>query len=223
MQVIRALAVGVLAIAAPIVACTTGFDSFGSGSVSGGTASAEPNGSSGIGGGTADPAAINACPITRPTPDSACGGDVGTCEYGTSPDPSCNVVATCESTGWVITEPSHCPTDCPGGFDGLAPGTPCNATDVCTYLEATCGCAGAVAPGLDGGSDADPDAEAGVATSGHWQCVRPGNGCPARRPQPGTHCNGSSTCDYGTCTFGAQLTYECMQHAWVTVPGGGCP
>lgn len=169
------------------------------------------------------------CPTTAPVSGSVCYGS-GICEIGGNADPSCNVIARCYAGEWVVSDAARCPLTCPARFDLLAPGEECSGTDVCTYLEATCGCAGAIrasdgdgGDGGDGGGDddgndaGDAGAEGGTSTLGHWQCVRPGNGCPARRPIVGSRCFEAMTCDYGSCVFGAHLAYQCLANisSWV--------
>ena len=176
------------------------------------------------------------CPSEVPTANTPCSGD--TCLYGGSPDPSCNLTARCSADfKWTIEE-SHCPASCPGHFDDRVPGEACSDPDVCTYLEATCGCVGAIRPpvnaadGGDGGDEGGADASAADAADaadpdggpvGHWQCVRPGNGCPARRPVTGTRCVKSMSCDYGSCLFGVPLAYECVPTSWKEAPPMECP
>lgn len=160
------------------------------------------------------------CPNSVPVNGSACPA-LARCEIGGNGDPACNVIALCNGRTWQVDDSLDCPTTCPARFDERMPGEECSDADVCTYLEATCGCAGATKPDVDAGGDAGADAgaEAGAATAGRWQCVRPGGGCPARRPVAGFGCAGAMICDYGSCLFGppARLTFECLAatHTWV--------
>ena len=182
-----------------------------------------------------------ACPADAPSEGQSCTPDDATCEYGASDDPACDVVARCDpKTGWSVDQATHCPTTCPAHFDEQAPGTSCQGTDVCTYLEATCGCAGAIdgawttisggsnnvgggGDGGDGGDASSTDGGAGPSAIGQWQCVRPVNGCPARRPLEGTRCTTAMDCDYGTCVFGVPLSLTCLNGRWTAVLVGSCP
>jgi len=223
MQLMRALSIG-FATVVGVVACNSGTSSFGFGggtiSAGGGVVESTPP-SKGPG-----PPIFAECPVAQPGTGGSCSAV--TCEYGTSPDPACNTIAHCTADYvWEITEPTHCPTSCPEQFDDRVPGEACSDPDVCTYFEATCGCAGAIVPWqtADAGDpdaadgSATPDggsAEAGTPLAGHWQCVRPGNGCPARRPALGSRCKKESlTCDYGTSVFGVPLTYLCASGTWI--------
>lgn len=177
-----------------------------------------------------NPAPGIACPEKPPAPSrgSSCGNPSIVCEYGSHPDPDCNTIAiACSTGGWEVRRPTACPTACPARFDERRPGTPCSETDVCTYLEATCGCVGAIAPEdvSDGGVDADLDAGADAQpTIGYWQCVRPEeDDCPARRPIAGASCRQEMTCDYGSCLFGRQLQYRCNGTYWTLAFDAGCP
>jgi hypothetical protein len=116
---------------------------------------------------------------------------------------------------------------------------------LCTYLEATCGCAGAIdgawttitggsnntsndggvdASTGDGGDASAGDAgDAGPAAVGQWQCIRPRNGCPARRPVEGARCTKAIDCDYGSCVFGVPLSLTCINGRWTALYVGSCP
>ena len=224
MQVRRFLSVGLGVFIAAMAACdsvTSIGPSFGGSSVSAGGTSSAP-GSSGTGQ-PIGPQAI--CPAQQPVAGDRCG--LGTCEYGGAADPACNFIAKCnDSAIWDVFPPDHCPTTCPARFDERVPGEACDGPDVCTYREATCGCAGAtgqpptLGDGGDEGGDAATADSGGSALVGHWQCVRPGDGCPARRPVIGTACTKPMTCDYGTCLFGVPLAVECNFNTWIA-PGAG--
>jgi hypothetical protein len=217
---------GVLTGVVAFVAACSSSTSFGSGSTGsfGGSASA-PAGPPSAG---FTPSAAQ-CPALRPTEGDFCSG--GVCEYGGHADPRCNIVARCPGDRWTIDDPSHCPDACPARFDELRPGEACSGPDTCTYLEATCGCAGAIAAADGGDPGGDPGADAGTTEAGadaatpegHWQCVRPGNACPARMPLAGAHCTKEMTCDYGTCVFGVPLTMECDGYVWLGPGSQQCP
>ncbi len=236
--------------ACSVAACSGGTNSFGSGGFD--EAFAAPSGS---GGNTNSPpfrpSASPVCPAAASPIDgetcfSPSGAPSDVCEYGGSADPSCNVIARCRADNqgtWTVEQPTHCPTTCPAHFDERVPGATCTGTELCTYLEATCGCAGAIdgawtsitggsnntskdggadasaADGGDGGSGAAP----GPAAIGRWQCIRLGNGCPARRPVEGAHCTRAMDCDYGTCVFGVPLALTCINERWTALYVGSCP
>ena len=221
-----------------IVACSSAAPNVGFAEASGGTAFAGPDIATPPSGAKVSP--LGTCPVNSPSQDQSCGPNQGSCEYGSSDDPACNTVARCDqSTGtWNVDQGTHCPSSCPQHFDEHAPGASCGGTALCTYLEATCGCAGAIdgawttitggsnnVPdgGGDGGDEAGTDGGAGQAAIGQWQCVRPGYGCPARRPLEGTPCTTAKDCDYGTCVFGVPLSLTCINGVWTDVLVGSCP
>lgn len=233
------LAVGaVAALVACVVACSDSALGFSSaGAFGGSVGSAGPPLPPPTSGG---PTGSASCEGTPPKQNAPCMLP-GVCEYGGAIDPACNVIATCRAYSWDVVQPAHCPTTCPEKFDERAPGTTCSDPDVCTYLEATCGCAGAIVPhsdaptNVDGGADdggadgggaddgGDAAADGGPPRIGAWQCIRPGNGCPARRPVLGATCTKDMICDYGTCVFGVPLTLQCSGNEWVAVEGPSCP
>lgn len=227
------------AVIASVVACSSSpaLDDFGGGFVSN---APPPDFSGPSGAGSSGPLppsgafSSSTCPPNMPVEGESCFRNY-TCEYGTAVDPACNVIARCDATDqvWRLTQPTRCPTACPGHFDERAPGTTCSGTDVCTYLEATCGCAGAIDGAwtsitggsndiADAGDEASSDGGAPAAV-GRWQCIRPGNGCPARRPLEGTRCEKAVDCDYGTCVFGVSLAMSCVGGLWTSLFVGSCP
>jgi hypothetical protein len=216
------------AVAAFAAACSSG-TAIGTSSTGGFAGSGSPGGQAG-----SSVTPLPDCPQVLPLKGQSCSR--GTCEYGGNADPACNTIARCYAGEWQIETPESCPSSCPAQFDDHKPGDACSGPQTCTYREATCGCAGAIsgawtsvhsASGPDAGAsvpDADADAEAGVPPVGYWQCVRPGNGCPARMPLAGTHCTKPIVCDYGTCVFGVPLTMECDGFTWLAQGiGQQCP
>src|SRR5450755_4297284 len=59
------------------------------------------------------------CPPSPATPKSACSPVNLECEYGSDPNPNCNTLMTCTTSGWVNSSTG---TLCPG------PGPMCPAT-----------------------------------------------------------------------------------------------
>jgi hypothetical protein len=231
MQLKSVAVLAVLGGVAAVAACDGASTSFASGGSFGGVSDVGPSGTSGTSPGLGKNAP-DLCPQSQPVAGTQCF--VATCEYGLEADPSCNAVARCsDDQTWVIEQPTHCPKSCPLHFDERAPGAKCSDPDVCTYLEATCGCAGAIIPPSDpADSGVDPDggeggaadaSEAGAPLIGHWQCVRAGQGCPARRPLLGARCVTTASCDYGSCLFGEPLNYECVENKWTNGPAPTCP
>ncbi len=243
---IHRMGIALVAVVACVpAACNGATSSAGFAEASGGTAFAGPSGSAGI-----PPSSTGAfpgagsCPSNQPLPDESCAAADGitsanTCEYGGAADPSCNTIARCAPNGtWTIEQPTHCPTTCPDHFDERVPGATCSGTEMCTYLEATCGCAGAIdgawtaitggsndVTSSDGGDEASTadGGDAGPSAIGRWQCIRPGNGCPARRPLEGARCTKPMDCDYGTCAFGVPLAMTCINEQWTALFIGSCP
>ena len=230
--------------ACSVAACSGGSSSFTSGGF-GGEAFAGPTSPGPPSSAAFPPGSSAGCPQSVPHDGESCFFSSGTtsdvCEYGGAADPSCNVVARCGGKlgAWTV-EPAHCPTTCPVHFDERVPGATCTGTELCTYLEATCGCAGAIDgawtsitggsnnTSSDGGADASTldggdGGDAGPAAIGQWQCVRPENGCPARRPVEGTRCTKAMDCDYGSCVFGVPLALTCINQRWTALYVGSCP
>jgi hypothetical protein len=241
------IAIGAV-VACVAAACNAGTSSFGSGGFGEGFADPSVSGPPST---TPLPPGIGAfCPVNVPLDGESCfaaGAVSDVCEYGGSTDPSCNVTAHCsaEQGAWHIEQPTHCPTTCPAHFDERVPGATCSGSELCTYLEATCGCAGAIdgawttitggsnntsndggvdASTGDGGDASAGDAgDAGPAAVGQWQCIRPRNGCPARRPVEGARCTKAIDCDYGSCVFGVPLSLTCINGRWTALYVGSCP
>jgi hypothetical protein len=237
MQLSARIVLSLGGVLAWVAACngTTGFGT--SSSAGGGVVFGSADGPTPVPPPNALPPSAASCPLAPPAEGENCFGD--TCEYGGAADPSCNVIARCSAQlgTWKLEQPSHCTNTCPDHFDEHVPGASCSGPDLCTYLEATCGCAGAIDgawTSITGGSnnsasDAGTDASAGDAGDagppavGQWQCVRPGGGCPARRPVEGTRCTKAMDCDYGSCIFGVPLAMTCINERWSTVFVGSCP
>jgi hypothetical protein len=172
----------------------------GSGGSSGGSGSGSSSGassgsSSGIGGG-------GGCPASLPTAGSTCAPSGISCEYGSDPNPECNVIVTCQgSAGWSAPPPGfHCmPGTCPATYADVPQDKDCSPQGLdCAYPQGQCNCAPTVPA-----SGPNPV----------WQCSTPASGCPEPRPREGTACSSPGlTCDYGACTGGVSL--ECSDGYW---------
>jgi len=137
-------------------------------------------------------------------------GDV--CEYGSSPDPSCNRAYTCEQDPtygnyWTEQPEKSCPFSCPDPST-IVDGAPCDLSAFgdggaapedelqCATPNGVCACT----TGPDG-AHAHPR---------RWVCVKPAADCPPSRPRLGQICVGDHECDYGACAFkrGARMICE---------------
>lgn len=156
--------------------------------------------------------------FTAPTEGDNCSGALAaatsdwdrTCEYGHDVLKACNDVFVCSSEVWSRRATS-CRGRCPSSFDAISPGAECERKSVsgssvgCSYFEGTCGCVAEV----DGGT------EQGTGL-GRWRCAPPpSGGCPAQRPPLGARCVRAMTCDYGSCLLEKDLTFSCVEGAWV--------
>jgi hypothetical protein len=123
------------------------------------------------------------------------------CEYGTSPDPSCNQLFECLNGTWASGGPGGiCPAGtCPTHFVDVPQGQVCIPSGLdCAYQEGECNC-----------TFSSP---AGTGTMPTWHCFRP-QGCPEPRPRLGSACTQEGqSCDYGACSGGIAET--CMGGYW---------
>jgi hypothetical protein len=160
-------------------------------------------------GGSTD-AATSPCPTSPPTGGAACSTPA-VCEYGTSPNRACNIVATCTGSTWTLSAPANCntknPPKCPSTYASVPRGQSCSdgfPTD-CVYPEGLCSCTVAAGPvPLD------------ASASATWICDAPGNPkCPSPRPKLGTACNANGLlCDYGACVFPDGTAMNCEGGFW---------
>jgi hypothetical protein len=123
-----------------------------------------------------------------------------TCEYGSDPNPSCNQLFQCQSTGWQ-PENGSCPGGgtCPASYSAVAQNQACMPEGLdCAYSEGQCNCTYTLPVG--GGP--------------YWKCFTPAGGCPDPRPRIGSACSAPSTlsCDYGACAGGIEL--QCADGYW---------
>ncbi|HEY8088118.1 MAG TPA: hypothetical protein VIF09_09735 [Polyangiaceae bacterium] len=183
-----------------------GGSSSGSGSSSsGGTSSSSSGSSSGAssGGGPL-------CPPNPPTGGTGCPQIGLRCEYGSNPNPNCNEIETCESTGWSYPTPGPaCITgQCPASYaDAKAQATCTQVGTDCAYPQGQCNCSYGPLPG--------------TGNTASWYCETPPGGCPEPRPDLGTSCTQEGlTCDYGACYGG--IAVACQDGIW-TEGGVACP
>ena len=97
------------------------------------------------------------------------------CEYGSSPNPECNEIETCESNGlWSYPPPGVAciPGTCPATYADVPQGKQCTPQGLdCSYTEGQCNCSST------------------LPASGPypvWQCSTPAAGCPEPRPRIGS-------------------------------------
>jgi hypothetical protein len=169
------------------------------------------------------------CPSARPEENTRCDTVGATCEYGHSPDISCNATLACEGNpedvkAWTPRPSRLCPiAECPQKGTAIAAldGQPC-----------------AVPAGADGGPPGDDDElicdaadglcacttgpDASHAHPRMWVCVKPSAGCPSSRPLIGQPCTGANLCDYGSCSFKRGLWMQCNGSAWFTRGSPAC-
>jgi hypothetical protein len=161
------------------------------------------------------------CTHKRPLENAQCSFPGSACEYGGSPDLTCNLIVDCLDLGngeaqWTTrpSNPQCIPHDCPQSFGDIASGSPCEididgapagdaAEYLCAYPEGLCGCT----TGVDGAH----------AHAREWEC-KSGQTflCPAERPAIGTACGGGAVCDYGSCLFKHGTAVRCDGNHWVT-------
>jgi hypothetical protein len=163
------------------------------------------------------------CPPDRPVDDSVCNIPGSVCEYGETPDITCNPRVECvesavptDGTGSLppawLTSPAvgGCVVHtCPTAFTDVHPGDSCDGPDggtvteyLCGYPQGVCGCT----TGPDGSH----------VHARRWDCAPlPPAPCPAERPHIGQTCSsGGLTCDYGSCIFNHGTAVRCDGNAW---------
>ncbi|CAN5128601.1 hypothetical protein BH09MYX1_BH09MYX1_50800 [soil metagenome] len=158
------------------------------------------------------------CPAEPPTAGATCGGGGGLlpafeCEYGSSPNRTCNLIATCDDSGtWSVSSPAPgCgtknPVKCPSTYASVPQGQSCSEafpTD-CTYPEGVCSCR----------PDSGP-VPLDAAASATWRCDLPSDGtCPKPRPKLGSTCaTPNQLCDYGACDLPGGTAMKCESGYW---------
>jgi hypothetical protein len=135
------------------------------------------------------------CPTSPPPSGGACSPLNIYCEYGPNPDPNCNTVVQCTSTGWLTTMGGLCPppgAPCPTKYGAVPVNQDCTQDNLtCSYPEGVCICT----------------QEFGGATrvTPGWDCFPTQAGCPSPRPELGTLCSQPGLdCNYGGCSGGIE-------------------
>ena len=130
------------------------------------------------------------------------------CEYGTSPNPQCDVSVYCHNGTWSVDHTYCPPGTCLTTYADVPQGQACmpNGLD-CAYAQGQCNC-----------SASSP---AGPGPNPTWQCFQP-QGCPEPRPRIGSPCTQpGQSCDYGACAGG--VSESCTGGYWqqqaVACPG----
>jgi hypothetical protein len=165
----------------------------------------------GVDGGGADGG--QACPDNVPAAGSPCPSSGLACEYGTSANVGCDTVVRCTASGWSMPDVSQCAMgQCPASYDAVPMGQLCSPQGLdCSYPKGTCTCSASPGPVLivDGSILVD------------WHCFPAVAGCPSPRPRIGAPCSQEGTsCDYGACTGGVELS--CTGRTWQE-QGVACP
>lgn len=190
----------------------------------GGSTVSPIDGGNGNDGGSGNDASSDAgggspCPPSPPTAGTKCGGGNGIapqyeCEYGSSSNRACNIVATCDDTGqWTLSSPAPgCggknPPTCPSTYASVPQGKSCSESYPldCLYPEGICSCT----PGAGGPVPLD------AAAAATWHCDVPSDSkCPKPRPKLGSACSTPNLlCDYGACIFPSGTAMRCTNGYW---------
>jgi len=212
MRVIRSRAAQLFVLAST-AACSASVTDFASGGIDSVGPDVELDASA--------PETVTDCPASLPQSGSSCLAFSAQCEYGWAAEESCNAFASCSGGRWSVQRPSDtCIDTCPSSYDDRQEGDACDSVGaVCSFYEGTCGC---VADDDGGAPDAGDSGDAGAA-SGHWRCHVPQDGCPARRPRSGEACVKSMVCDYGSCVFQRDLSFDCNGGYWSLADYPDCP
>ncbi|MDD1750759.1 MAG: hypothetical protein LUO89_12905 [Methanothrix sp.] len=162
----------------------------------GGPGSDGGTGSDGGGGG-------GGCPASQPTVGAACSTLNMQCEYGSNPNPSCNQLFECTSSGWVDqSSGGACPPSslCPSSYTSVPAGQSCSPdTLTCAYPDGECICTT---------NFGGPQSQ-----TARWDCIPATNGCPSPRPDIGASCSQPGLdCNYGACSGGVDLV--CKDGRW---------
>jgi hypothetical protein len=158
---------------------------------------------------------------TRPVENAPCYRADSVCEYGDSPDLTCNTRFVCANDPayglyWTEQTRGTCASDCPGEA-AIVDGAPCDLGDAGSLAESELLCSTA------GGTCACTTGPDGLHVHGRrWVCVKPSEGCPDRRPLLGQPCFGEHACDYGSCELKHGARMICESDVW-QVEARPCP
>jgi hypothetical protein len=160
------------------------------------------------------------CP-PRAVENSPCSRASTVCEYGQSPDPSCNTVFVCAvdpsyGTYWTEQRRGSCSATCPEA-DAIVDGAPCDLGDAGSVDDAELQCA---TPRGNCACTTGPDGE--HAHPRRWVCTKPADGCPDARPLLGQPCVGDHECDYGACAAKRGTLMICASGVW-QIEAASCP
>lgn len=217
----RALLVAASAWALAVAACNVYADPVDNGTAAGNTPTPVSSAFA------SDPNGVNpspsSCPVDRPTDDTQCDTVGSVCEYGDTPDITCNPRVECVASGPSSSGASLPPAwstgaavsgcvahTCPSLFSDITAGAACDAPAdagsaaeyLCAYPEGLCGCS----TGPDGTH----------AHARRWDCAPPPpSPCPVARPRIGQACATlGETCDYGSCLFKHGTAVRCDGTTW---------
>lgn len=167
---------------------------------------------------SSDAGPSGACPPQPPTVGGKCSplnffGPFA-CEYGSSSNRTCNIVAICEDSGkWSVSPPaSGCgeknPPQCPSTYASVPRGQSCSDAYplACNYPEGFCSCT----PGAGGPVPLD------AAAAATWHCDVPSDTkCPEPRAKLGSPCSTPNlSCDYGACIWPSGTAMACENGYW---------
>lgn len=182
----------------------------------------EIDASTGCLGSCGDAAPYGPCPLTAPSPGSACPSPGEQCEYGTNWWIGCNQVFRCSPAGTWSPQPPMQVCAYPDASQGC-PATYAEATGIdagngmcpaaeCEYAEGSCACLAACGGGAKR-----------LDLVGNWYCQPATPECPSPRPDLGTACDGDGgLCQYGLpCGCGSQLA--CVGGVWRGGATPACP
>jgi hypothetical protein len=168
------------------------------------------------GGARVDAGSAAPCPKGPPATGASCAPEGLECEYGSSPVPTCDTVATCQKARWSLQAPASgddCPSarssECPSTFGAasLEVVVHCDPFGlVCDYPTGRCACTDPAGP-------VPVDASAAA----RWHCQDPDADCPRPRPPLGSACTSDGlSCDYGSCTVTGGSAEKCADGLWQT-------
>jgi hypothetical protein len=157
------------------------------------------DGGSGFDGGSGNDGGTTVCPAHPPKAGDTCPIIGLECEYGTNPNPTCNVIASCSTTGWGIQSAGGCSGTCPASYSDVPQGQTCSPEGLdCAYSQGQCNCSRTFPVG---------------GPTPVWQCTTPMAGCPEPRAPLGSPCSQEGlSCNYGGCSGG--VAEQCTGGYW---------